>query len=65
MSQTITKRVRTDKTLQLRSLTEDIVFSVGSGHNVILPEFTDFSACSTALNQVVSVNLSSKQDASA
>jgi hypothetical protein len=62
---TISKRVRTDKTLQLRSLTEDIVFSVGSGHNVILPEFTDFSACSTALNQVVSVDLSSKQDASA
>ena len=65
MSQTITKRIRTTKTLQLKSNDEDITFAVGTGRNLVLPEFTDFSACSTALNQVVSVDLSSKQDASA
>jgi hypothetical protein len=63
MSQTITKRIRTTKTLQLKSNDEDITFAVGTGRNLVLPEFTDFSACSTALNQVVSVDLSSKQDA--
>jgi hypothetical protein len=63
MSQTITKRIQTNKTLKLSSVDEDIIFNVSSGHHLVLPEATDFSNCATTLNS--QVDLSSKQDLSA
>jgi hypothetical protein len=63
MSQTISKTYGSDKTVRIRSTTENVVFSVGSGKHLILPTETDFSNCETALNS--SIDLSGKQDTNA
>jgi hypothetical protein len=65
MSSTYSKIVQGPKTVLIRSKQENIEFSVPSGHHVVLPEATDFSNCASSLNDVVSVDLSGKQDANA
>ena len=61
MSSVSTKVISTNRTLKLRSRTENIEFDADG--SVILPSNCDFSACSSAIN--AEVDLSSKQDLNA
>jgi hypothetical protein len=60
---TITKQIATTKTLKLKSVTEDVVFDIPAGHNLVLPERTDFTNVESAISGLV--DLSGKQDVNA